>query len=166
VHASTGQVEFLASSSTRGCTLPEVAYYLFNAVPGDAADGSALRRLVAQCLAVGMWGIRAGEPHSHALASGDLTLVYLGAPERVLMGRANVASAVHAWTSSEAQEYPGDSPGGVLLASVEQWDPPVRMENVLLRIDQSEGARADFDTGVVRITPNEYETALAVAAEL
>jgi hypothetical protein len=40
------------------------------------------------------------------------------------------------------------------------------MENVLLRIDQSEGARADFDTGVVRITPNEYETALAVAAEL
>jgi hypothetical protein len=38
------------------------------------------------------------------------------------------------------------------------------MKRVLSQIDQSEGARADFDAGVVRITANEYETALAVAA--
>jgi hypothetical protein len=151
---------------TRLCSLREVAYYLFNSVPGDAADGSALRGLVAQCLAVGMWGIGQSEPHSQALVSGDLTLVYLGAPDRVLLGRATVASAVHSWTSSEAQVCPGDWPRGVLLESVEQWDPPVPMETVLLRIDQSEAARADFQTGVVRITPSEYETALAVAAGL
>ena len=60
---------------------------------------------------------------------------------------------------------PGDSPGGVLLAQVEEWDPPVPMSTVLSQIDPAEGARADFEAGVVRITANEYETAVAVAAE-
>jgi hypothetical protein len=38
------------------------------------------------------------------------------------------------------------------------------MSTVLSQIDPAENARADFETGVVRITANEYETALAVAA--
>jgi len=37
------------------------------------------------------------------------------------------------------------------------------MHAVLSRID-SETARADFESGVVRITAGEFETALAVAA--
>jgi hypothetical protein len=111
-----------------------------------------------------MWGVGESEPHSQDLAPGDLALIYLGAPERLLVGRAKLASAVHAWTPSEAQVYPGDSRSGVSLAEVEGWDPPVPMETVLSRIDRSEGARADFHEGVVRITPHEYETALAVAA--
>jgi hypothetical protein len=37
------------------------------------------------------------------------------------------------------------------------------MDEVLAQIDRSQGARADFDTGVVRITAAEYETAVAVA---
>ena len=53
---------------------------------------------------------------------------------------------------------------GVLLAQVEEWDPPVPMNTVLSQIDPAENARADFQAGVVRITANEYETALAVAA--
>ncbi len=113
-----------------------------------------------------MWGIDADEPHRDALAPGDLILIYLGAPERVFIGRAELASAVHDWTPSEAQVYPGDSPGGVLLAQLEGWDPPVPMKAVLSHIDPSENAKADFTTGVVRITPHEYETALAVAAGL
>jgi hypothetical protein len=60
--------------------------------------------------------------------------------------------------------YPGDCPGGVLLAHVEEWNPPIPMSTVLSRIDRSAGARADFEVGVVRITADEYETALAVAA--
>ena len=60
--------------------------------------------------------------------------------------------------------YPGDAPGGVLLARVEEWDPPVPMDAVLSQIDPAENARADFRAGVVRITTHEYETALAVAA--
>jgi hypothetical protein len=38
------------------------------------------------------------------------------------------------------------------------------MSTVLSQIDQAENARADFERGVVRITANEYETALEVAA--
>jgi hypothetical protein len=132
-----------------------VAHYLFNLV-GD--DPSGLLR-------VGMWGIDADEPHRDALAAGDLVLVYLGAPERTFVGRAELASAAHDWTPSEAQVYPGDSAGGVLLAPVEEWDPPVPMSTVLSRLDRPDTARADFEAGVVRITADEYETALTVAAE-
>jgi len=141
-----------------------VAHYLFNFVTGDAAKRPALREQAAGFLRVRMWGIDADEPHRDALAPGDLALVYLGAPEREFIGRAELASAVHDWTPSEAQVYPGDSPGGVSLALVEEWDPPVSMNTVLSQIDPAENAKADFQAGVVRITANEYETALAVAA--
>jgi hypothetical protein len=143
---------------------PGVAHYLLNSVNGDAANGSALRELAAALLRVRMWGIDADEPHRDALAPGDLVLIYLGAPERVFIGRAELASAVHDWTPSEAEVYPGASPSGVLLAQVEEWDPPVSMKTVLSQIGPSENAKADFQAGVVRITANEYETALAVAA--
>jgi hypothetical protein len=82
---------------------------------------------------------------------------------REFIGRAELASAVNDWTPSEAQVYPGDSPSGVLLAQVEEWDPPVPMHTVLSHMDPAENAKADFQAGVVRITTNEYETALAVA---
>ena len=48
---------------------------------------------------------------------------------------------------------------------VEEWNPRVPMSTVLSRIDRSAGARGDFEEGVVRITADEYATALAVAAE-
>ena len=98
----------------------EVAHYLFNFVKEDAAKGPALLEQAAGFLRVRMWGIDADEPHRNALASGDLILIYLGAPEREFIGRAELASAVHDWTPSEAQVYPGDSPSGVLLAQVER----------------------------------------------
>jgi EVE domain len=132
-----------------------VPYYILNA---------ALREQGAELLRLGLWGVDAEEPHGDALAAGDLVLVYLGAPDREFIGRAEVASAVHAWTPDEAQVYPGDSPSGVSLALVKQWDPPVPMNVVLSRLDPSAKAKADFDVGVVRITEHEYETVLAVAA--
>jgi hypothetical protein len=110
-----------------------------------------------------MWGVGGDEPHRNALAPGDLILIYLGAPEREFIGRAELASEVHDWTPSEAQMYPGDSTSGVVLAWVEEWDPPVSMNTVLAQIDSPE-AKADFQAGVVLITPGEYDTALAVAA--
>ena len=142
-----------------------MAHYLFNFVPRDAAKGRVLRDRAARFLQMRMWGVDADEPHCKALAAGDLVLVYLGAPEREFIGRAELASAVHDWTPSETQAYPGESPGGVLLAQVEVWDPPVPMNTVLSRIDPADNAKADFEAGVVRITAGEYETALAVAAD-
>jgi hypothetical protein len=141
-----------------------VAHYLFNFVNGDAAKAPAPREQAAGFLRVRMWGIGPDEPHRDALAPGDLIVIYLGAPEREFIGRAELASAVHDWTPSEAQVYPGDSPSGVVLALVEEWDPPVPMNTVLSQIDPAENAKADFQAGVVRITAHEYETALAVAA--
>jgi hypothetical protein len=129
-----------------------VAHYLFNFVNGEAAQRPALREQAAGFLRVRMWGVDADEPHRDALAAGDLVLVYLGAPDREFIGRAELASAVHDWTPSEAQVYPGDSPSGVSLAQVEEWDAPVPMNAVLSQIDPAENARADFETGVVRIT--------------
>ena len=140
-----------------------MAHYLFNFVNGEAAERPA-REQAAGLLRAGMWGVDADEPHRDALAAGDLVLVYLGAPEREFIGRAELASAVHDWAPSEAQMCPGDSRSGVSLAQSEEWDPPVPMNAVLSQLDPVGSARADFETGVVRITANEFETALAVAA--
>jgi len=141
-----------------------MSYYIFNVVSGDGAREPVLREQPTRSIRAGMWAINRDERHRDALAPGDLVLVYLGAPERKFIARAELASAVHAWTPDEGQVYPGDSPAGVLLAQVEEWDPPVPMSAVLSQIDRAEGARADFDASVVQITGNEYETAVAVAA--
>jgi hypothetical protein len=119
-----------------------VAHYLFNFTGGRERAADLMQRK--------MWEIGADEPHRGALAAGDHVLIYLAAPERQLIGRAELAS------SADSR--------GVLLAQVEEWDPPVPMSAVLSRIE-SPIARADFDAGVVLITGDEYETALAVAAE-
>ena len=142
-----------------------MAHYILNLVERGAGPGPAPSEQAAGFLRAGMWGVDTDEPHRDALAAGDLALVYLGAPDREIIGRAELASAVHEWTPAEAQAFPGDSPGGVSLARIEEWDPPVPMSAVLSRIDRSENARADFETGVVRITAKEFETALAVAAD-
>jgi hypothetical protein len=133
-----------------------VAYYIFNSVT---------REPVAELLRVALWGVGEDEPHRDALAAGDLVLIYLAAPAREFVGRAELAAPVHAWTPSEAGRYPGDASSGVALAEVEEWEPPVAMQTVLDRLDASAKAKADFDVGVVRITDHEYETAVAVAAE-
>jgi hypothetical protein len=142
-----------------------VAHYLFNVASGEAADQPAARDAAFERLRVRLWGVDPDEPHRDALAAGDLVLVYLGAPDREFIGRAELGSAVHDWTRDEARLYPGDSPSGVSLAQVEEWSPPVPMHAVLTRIDTSENARADFEQGVVRITADEFATALAVASE-
>ena len=138
-------------------------FYILNSVIGEA-KGTALRDQARERLRVGMWGIDAGEPHLDALAAGDLVFIYLGAPRWEFVGRAELASAVHLWTPAEARTYPGDSSSGVLLAQVEEWDPPVPMSAVLSQLEPTAKARADFDAGVVRITEHEAETVLAVAA--
>ncbi len=139
-----------------------MAHYLFN-FTGDPAMGPALRERAAALLRVKMWAIDVDEPHRNALAPGDHVLIYL-APDREFIGRAELASAAREWTPSEAQVYPGDSRGGVLLSGVEGWDASVPMNTVLSRLDPTAKARADFQAGVVRITAHEYETVVTVSA--
>ncbi len=141
-----------------------MAHFLFNLVLVDEASGTSPHELAAASLAARRWGVGSDEPHRDSLAPGDVVLIYLGAPDRVFIGRAELASGVHDWTPSEAHAYPADAPGGVLLDHVEEWDPPVPMGAVLAEIGPSETTRADFDQGVVGITDGEYEAALIVAA--
>jgi hypothetical protein len=138
-----------------------MAHYLFNF--------SGHRDAAATLLRAKMWGIGSDERHRDALAPGDLILIYLAPPERVFVGRAELASAARVWMPSE--DYPGDSPSGVLLSHVEEWDSTVPMDVVVTRIDAAgvnpyvQANRAGFRAGVVRISSHEYETVLAIRRE-
>jgi hypothetical protein len=140
-----------------------MGHYVFNVSTGDRAGAEALLR-------ARMWGIGAGEPHAEELAPGDLALIYVASPEAVFIGRAEVATVVRDWTSGEAAVYPGDASRGVVLSRVEAWEPPVPMEAAVQRIDPSgtnplvqANAASGFGMGVVRITHDEYEAALALS---
>jgi hypothetical protein len=92
--------------------------------------------------------------------------------EAEFIGRAELATGAHDWTPSEADAYPGDSPSGASLCHVEEWDPVVPMDAVVRRIDPTASnplvqanAAAGFRMGVVRITREEYEDALALSRE-
>ena len=137
-----------------------MAHYILNSV---AADAEQLRDRVAGCLAEALWSVDGNEPHADALAAGDRALIYLGAPVWEFIGRADLASAVHAWTPAEAHAYPGDAEGGVVLAHVEEWEAPVPMDIVLAQLADNPWARADFENGVVQITKHEYNIVLAAA---
>jgi hypothetical protein len=142
-----------------------MAQYLFNFSDGGRQQATVL-------LQAKMWGVGRQERHRDALAPGDVALIYLPHPEAEFIGRAELATAVNEWTPSEAGAYPGDSPSGVLLSHVEEWDPAVPMDTVVQRIDPTgsnplvqANAADGFRMGVVRITRDEYETALALSRE-
>ena len=127
-----------------------MAHYLLN-LDGHASDTMVLRMTVREWLQQRCWHIEPDERHRDALTVGDLALLYLGPPVGEFVGRAELASGVQ------------DATGEVLLTNVEEWDPPAPIAAVLARIDTSAGARAEFDTRVVRITESEYNVAVAVA---
>ena len=144
---------------------PPMAHYLFNLSHGDRRQATALLRAK-------MWGVGRDERHRDALAPGDLALIFLPAPVEEFIGCAELATAVHEWTPSEAAAYPGDSAAGVLLASVDEWDLAVPMESVVQRIDPTgsnpivqTNAAVGFRMGVVLITADEYQNALALNRE-
>jgi hypothetical protein len=141
-----------------------MAHYLFNFSDGDG-------ELAAALLGAKMWAIGDGERHRNELAPGDTALIYV-ATAGEFIGRAELATEVHAWTPSESDAYPGDSPSGVLLSHVERWDPVVTMEAVVQRIDPTgsnpyvqTNAAQGFPMDAVRITVDEYEAALALSRE-
>src|SRR5262245_36682384 len=142
-----------------------MAHWLFNFSEGERAQAIALLRAK-------MWGVGRHEEHCDPVAPGDLALVYVPAPESEFIGRAELATAVHDWTPSETEAYPGNSPSGVFLSHVEEWEPAVPMNAVVQRIDPTASnpyvqanAAAGFRTGVVLITGDEYEAAVALSGE-
>jgi len=141
-----------------------MAHYLFNFSDGDREQAAAL-------LDAKMWGIGGDERRRDELAPGDVALIYV-ATVGGFIGRAEAATAVHEWTPSEAEAYPGDSPSGVLLSDVEDWDPAVPMKSVVARIDPTASnpvvqanVAAGFRGSVVRVTGDEFEATLALSRE-
>ena len=125
-----------------------MSYYILNWLgPREEAAGS---------LRAGMWGVDADERYANALAAGDRVLIYVGAPTREFIGRAELASPVHHLSGSAS---------GVRVAQIEEWDPPVAMSAALEQLSSNPYAKADFDTGVVLITEKEYEIVATLAGE-
>ncbi len=139
-----------------------MAFWLFNCVRSDSAASRVAERVDA-LLQAGAWGVAHDEPHRDSLAVGDFVLVYLGAPDRVFVARAELASSVQLGAPEDIGTFPPGS-GRVRLVHVDRWDPPVPMAAVLSRIDPASRAKADFDKGVVGITRHEFEAALAAAS--
>jgi len=140
-----------------------MAHYLFNFSGGDRQQATALLRAK-------MWGVSPDERYRDDLAPGDFALIYVPAPEAEFIGCAELAAAVHEWTTSVDAAYPGDSLSGVLLSHVDEWDPALPMDTVVQRIDPTASnplvqanAAVGFELGVVRITGDEYESALALS---
>ena len=142
-----------------------MTHWLFNVSGGDREQAAALLRAK-------MWGVGRHEGHCAAVIPGDLALVYLPAPDSEFIGRAEIATPVHEWTPSEAETYPGDSPTGVLLSHVEEWDPAVPMGTVVQRIDPTASqpvvqanAASGFRSDLVLISGDEYEATVALSHE-
>src|SRR6266550_9168103 len=142
-----------------------MGHYLFNFSKGDRQQATALVQAT-------MWGVSRQERYRDALAPGDLALIYLPAPEAAFIGRAELATAVHDWTPSQAEAYRGDSSSGVLLSHADEWDPAVPMDAFVRRIDPAASnplvqanATAGFRGSVVRIGAAEYENAVALSRE-
>jgi hypothetical protein len=143
-----------------------VANYLFNFSKKGAAKGKTLREQAAELLQVGMWGIGAKTPNRLSLASGDRVLIYVGAPEYEFIGSVELGSPVHKWTTKDAARYPGDFEGGVLLNQAKIWSHPVPIKTVLGRLDLHEtNPNAQFFSGVVRITNEDYESVASVGSD-
>lgn len=140
-----------------------MAFWLFNVVPTDIPPFGARERAV-EFLEARTWDIGLDERHRNALSAGDLVLIYLAAPARVFIARAELASSVRPLTPVQSEPAQPGGRSGVLLGQIDWWDPPVAMEAVLARIGPGSKAKADFDHGVVGITRDEFEAAVAVAS--
>ena len=140
-----------------------MAFWVFNVLPHHVPPYDARARAVEQ-LQARRWAIGADEPHRDALSAGDRVLIYLAAPARVFIAQAELASSVRPLMPDQPETTQLHGPRGVLLDQVDWWDPPVRMDAVLARIDPANKAKADFDHDVVAITPDEFKAALTAAS--
>jgi hypothetical protein len=142
-----------------------MGHYLFNFSKKGAAKGKSLREQAGELLSVRMWGIGAKTPNRSSLAPGDRVLIYVGAPEYEFIGCAELGSAVHTFTQEESVRYPGSFDGGVLFSQIEAWVHPVPIKSVLSRLLLKEtNPGAQFFSGVVRITNEDYQTVVSVGA--
>jgi hypothetical protein len=132
--------------------------YLFNFSRKGAAPGRSLASQAGDLVQVGLWGIGEKTPLRSKLARGDRVLLYVGAPERSVIGHATLGSEVHEWTADEARHYPGSFTSGVSFAASEIWSQPLKLEDVLGQLELAKtNPNAQFFAGVIKITDRDFD---------
>jgi hypothetical protein len=109
-----------------------VASWILNFTKAGAKVKKQMPQQARQLLDVGLWGVPPTAQSKDKIAVGDRVLAYVGAPERVFIGDATVASGWHAWTPNEAATYPmsGTFGAGLALDNVSVWSKPVPLASV------------------------------------
>src|SRR4051794_34531646 len=102
--------------------------------------GTKLKKLMPEqaqkLLEIGLWGIPETAQARRSLAPGDRVLVYVGAPDRIFIGDATIASGWHEWTKAEGQDEAtqyaeaGTFGAGIALSNCRIWDTPVELGQV------------------------------------
>jgi hypothetical protein len=140
--------------------LPTVASWILNFTKGGAKLKKQLPQQAQELVRVGLWGIPPTAQAKDKLAAGDRVLVYVGAPDRVFVGRAGIAAPWHAWSADESAKYPMTSSfaAGIALRDGSVWDKPVPLTAVW---PQTEGAntnpKALWYGAAVRVAEADYD---------
>ena len=134
-------------------------HFIFNLADGD-------RERAKSFLHAKRWVVSRDERHRHALASGDLALVFV-ARTREFVGRAELKTTfLDPMPSDPAASGPAVS--GVLLGDVEDWTRGVPLDVAVQRIDPNgsnpyvQANAAGFRSGVVQITVKEYNIVVSL----
>jgi len=134
-------------------------HFIFNLADGD-------RERAKSFLRAKRWVVSREERHRHALAPGDLALVFV-ALTREFVGRAELKTTfLDPMPSDPATSDPAVS--GVLLGDLEDWTIGVPLDVAVKRIDPKgsnpyvQANAAGFRAGVVQITVKEYDIVMSL----
>lgn len=140
-----------------------MADWILNFTKGGVKHKKQLSAQARELLDVGLWGVPNTAQARDKLAPGDRVLVYIGAPERVFIGQATIASGWHEWSSDEAAKYPLTSAFGVgiTLSNAESWPKPVPLSLVWPGTDGAKtNPKALWYGAAIRVTKDDYEAIL------
>lgn len=112
------------------------------------------------------WGLGERTPNRRNLKKGDRVVFYIGLPEKVFGGTAQLASDSFQLTPEQIARYSHDRPHleagyGVRLSQIEVWDEPQPVEPLTSALDFIENEPywySYFQGGIRGITRDDYAT--------
>lgn len=138
------------------CYGERMQHWILNLSHGDRDQALALMR-------AGRWPLGRDERHAAALAAGDGALVHVAQPTCRFVGQVQLAGGF-------VDEGDGGF-SGVALVQVQEWAEPVPLGMAVRRIDPGstnpyvQANAAGFRSGLVQITPGEWEAVLQLLRE-
>jgi hypothetical protein len=144
-----------------------VACYLLNFSKGGAFDERVLSAQGKDLMAVGLWGLNARSPYLSELEQGDEIVVYVGSPERAVVGHGQLACGFRPWNADERRRYPGPHDAGVAFEHAEVWqyELPIRTVRSALVLCQT-NREPRFLAGIVRLREADLRTIVVAGQRL